>query len=114
MMDFQHLKELAEENTKQFITEGTTTSLDNTLPNLKFSDVKSADGLVTIGQKLTWDAVNNDGVENITYSVYKDNVLLHEGNSLAEYTIEKGSATALTERNGNYQVKIISVHLTES
>lgn len=73
--------------------------------NLKFSDVKSADGLVTIGQKLTWDAVNSDGVENITYSVYKDNVLLHEGNSLAEYTIEKGSATAPTERNGNYQVK---------
>ena len=73
--------------------------------NLKFSDVKSADGLVTIGQKLTWDAVNNDGVENITYGVYKDNVLLHEGNSLTEYTIEKGSATAPTERNGNYQVK---------
>ena len=39
MMDFQHLKELAKENTKQFISEGTTTSLDNTLPNLKFSDV---------------------------------------------------------------------------
>lgn len=73
--------------------------------NLKFSDVKSADGLVTIGQKLTWDTVNSDGVENITYGVYKDNVLLHEGNSLAEYTIEKGSATAPTERNGNYQVK---------
>lgn len=73
--------------------------------NLKFSDVKLADGLVTVGQKLTWDAVNSDGVENITYSVYKDNVLLHEGNSLAEYTIEKGSATAPTERNGNYQVK---------
>lgn len=73
--------------------------------NLKFSDVKSADGLVIIGQKLTWDAVNNDGVENITYSVYKDNVLLHEGNSLAEYTIEKGSAAAPAERNGNYQVK---------
>lgn len=73
--------------------------------NLKFSDVKSADGLVTIGQKLTWDAVNSDGVENITYSVYKDNVLLHEGNSLAEYTIEKGFAATLAERNGNYQVK---------
>ena len=39
MMNFEHLKELAKENTKQFISEGTTTSLDNTLPNLKFSDV---------------------------------------------------------------------------
>lgn len=73
--------------------------------NLKFSDVKSTDGLVTIGQNLAWDAVNSDGVENITYSVYKDNVLLHEGNSLAVYTIEKGSAAVPAERNGNYQVK---------
>lgn len=73
--------------------------------NLKFNDIKSADGVVTIGQKLTWDAVNSDGVDNITYNVYKDNALVGEGNTLAEYIVEKGSAAMPADRNGNYQVK---------
>ena len=38
-MNLENLKLIAETNSEKFLSEGTTTSLDNFLPNLKFSNI---------------------------------------------------------------------------